>query len=76
VSAPAQFPLDSDGKPLAWPDPAQPDWYIDAWNGIYDSRDFALCEAQYWVATEADRILAYGERPVDEAEAERRRGAK
>ena len=56
-----EFPLDSYGRPLAWPDPHQPGWYIDAWNGVYGSRDEALSESRDWVATEAERVLAYGE---------------
>ena len=58
-----EFPTDSAGLPLAWPDPGQPNWYVDAWNGIYDSREFALAESRDWVATEAERTLAYGEAP-------------
>jgi len=28
-----------------WPDPKNPGWFIDAWNGIYDSLEEALQEA-------------------------------
>jgi hypothetical protein len=67
------FPLDTNGNPLAWPDPDFPNWWIDAWNGIYDSRESALAESRDWVATEHDRVLSYGERLIDEAELERRK---
>ena len=68
------FPLDKDGNPLAWPDPDAPAWYVDAWNGIYDSRAFALAESKDWgTATEDERVLAFGETTVDEMEVERRR---
>lgn len=70
---PTEFPLDSDGRPLAWPAPDSPTWYIDAWNGIYDSREFALSESRDWTATEAERVLAYGEDSIDEAEFIRRK---
>jgi hypothetical protein len=69
-----EFPVDGAGNPLCWPDPEQPDWYVDAWNGIYPSREFALRETQYWTAKEEDRILSFGEGIVDECEAERRLG--
>lgn len=61
---PPDFPIDSDGQPLAWPDPNQPGRYIDAWNGIYDSRESALAESEYWIASENERQLAHGESPV------------
>lgn len=55
------FPRDRDGNPLAWPDPHQPEWYLDAWNGVYDSLASALAESRDWVANEAERTLAFGE---------------
>jgi len=55
------FPKDSDGKPLAWPDPDAPGWYVDAWNGIYTSRAEALADSKHWVADESERFLSYGE---------------
>lgn len=61
MDAPTEFPTDSAGLPLAWPDPNQPEWYIDAWNGIYDSRESALAEVPFWVALESERTLAHGE---------------
>lgn len=61
---PTEFPTDCDGNPLAWPDPNQPTWYVDAWNGIYDSREFALAESRDWVATEDERRLAFGAAPT------------
>ena len=59
------FPTDREGKPLAWPDPDQPDWYVDAWNGIYESRDFALAESRFWTRDESERTLEYGEPPKE-----------
>lgn len=55
------FPWDKYDLPLAWPDPNQDGWYIDAWNGFYESREDALREALYWTADEATRHLKYGE---------------
>jgi hypothetical protein len=66
------FPIDREGKPLAWPCPTQPEWYVDAWNGIYDSREDALRESVFWTAEEADRTLSYGEDIVSEDEMLRR----
>ena len=67
-----QFPADRAGQPLAWPDPHHPDWYIDAWNGTYPSKRAALDQVRHWTATEAQRVLAHGESPIDEDEVNRR----
>lgn len=53
------IPVDSQGNPLAWPDPSG-DGYVDAWNGWYDDRDVVLEEFPSWSATEAERVLPYG----------------
>jgi hypothetical protein len=68
------IPLDSAGAPLAWPDPADPDsgWHIDAWNGVYESRQDVIDEARYWTAEESTRVLAYGEEMIAEDEMLRR----
>lgn len=67
-----EFPLDSDGKPLAWPDPATAGWYVDAWNGLYPTRDAAIAESKDWTADESTRVLSFGEPAVSSGEFERR----
>jgi hypothetical protein len=53
-----------------WPDPHQPGWWIDAWNGIYNDLEMALQDAAGGVGR--PWTLRHGEGVVDEAEVERR----
>jgi hypothetical protein len=57
-----------------WPDPNQPGWWVDAWNGIYDNLDLALEDAANGVGT--PWILHKGEGIIPEEEADRRRAAE
>jgi hypothetical protein len=62
------LPTDAGGNPLAWPDPTTPGGYVDAWNGLYVNRTDLLNEVPHWTATEATRVLAFGEpaRSIDD----------
>lgn len=55
----AEFPLDVDGHPLAWPVPTG--GYVDAWNGWYPTRAAALAESASWSSTESSRSRAHGD---------------
>lgn len=54
------IPLDRDGLPLAWQDPAG-DGYVDAWNGAYSTLDELMATIPDWIADESERRLAYGD---------------
>lgn len=55
------IPIDTEGKPLAWPDPHQPTAFVDAWNGWYPDRAFLDRDLPHWTAPESERVLAHGE---------------
>jgi len=71
------IPTDKNGDQLAWPDPDDTSGrnWVDAWNGTYSTRYSLINQLVYWCAPEEERVLAYGEAPVDDDEFDRRRNA-
>jgi len=65
------IPCDENGNPLAWRH--HDGSWTDAWNGIYATFADLTSEMWNWTASESDRVLAYGESPITQDDADERR---
>ena len=69
MSVPEEHPIPD----YLWPDPHNPGWWVDAWNGSYDNLTLALEDTANAGASNQPRILRRGEGIISEDKAEYRR---